>query len=133
MGISRSMCIHEIGFKNKFLQIFIQKRKGIVCVGHISNHNHSVHFVTDLIRPDEEISALNGDDEDFDDIKRLCDESTIKLVRLRPSDVCNHRLFYNNNNEVHRTNYPSSAVELNTMSVVSLYDQDYAKEMSCDE
>lgn len=87
----------------------------------------------DLIRPEEEISALNGDNADFDEMERLCDESTIKLVRLRPSDVCNRRLFYNNNNDqMDRTNSPS-ALEMNAMSVVSLYDQDYTKEMGCDE
>lgn len=94
-------------------------------------------IVTDLIRPEEEIAALSGDDDDFDEIKQLCDErdeTTIKLRKLRPSDVCNQRLFYNNNNnnQPHITNFPT-ARELNAMSVVSLYDQDYTKEMDCDE
>lgn len=136
-------CERQIGkFKNKFFANFPFIRRPKHCVGHSGSVNSFIFFcailcssVTDLIRPEEEISALAGDDDDFDEIKRLCDESTIKLVRLRPSDVCNRRLFYNNNSEVQRTNqYPSSpAIEMNAMSVVSLYDQDYAKEMGCDE
>ncbi len=92
----------------------------------------SIPIVTDLIRPEEEIAEKSGEDGDFDEIKQLCDESTLKLVRLRPSDVCNRRLFYNNNNQAHITSFPS-ALEMNAMSVVSLYDQDYTKEMGCDE
>ncbi|KAG4079555.1 hypothetical protein HA402_010387 [Bradysia odoriphaga] len=87
----------------------------------------------DLIQPEEEISAINGgDDGDFDEIRQLFDESAQRLVRLRPSDVCNQRLFHNNNNERHMTSFPS-ALEMNAMSVVSLYDQDYTKEMDCDD
>lgn len=93
---------------------------------------HLFFSLPDLIRPEEEISALSGDNAEFDEMKRLCDESTIKLVRLRPSDVCNRRLFYDNNNKTDSTNSPS-ALEMNAMSVVSLYDQDYTKEMGCDE
>lgn len=95
-----------------------------------------VIYITDLIQPEDEISARSGEDDDFDEIKQLCDERTLRLVRLRPSDVCNRRMFYNNNNNndtpPHMTNFPS-ALELNAMSVVSLYDQDYTKEMDCDE
>lgn len=89
-------------------------------------------IVSDLIRPEEEIASRSGDDDDFDEIKQLCDEAKHKLVKLSPSDVCNRRLFYNNNEPAHMTNFPS-AIELNSMSVVSLYDQDYTKEMGSDE
>lgn len=89
--------------------------------------------VTDLIQPEEEISEINaGEDDDFDEIKKLFDESAQKPIRLRPSDVCNQRLLYNNNNANHMTSFPST-LEMNSMSVVSLYDQDYTKEMDCDE
>lgn len=91
-------------------------------------------IVSDLIRPEEEISEINGgEDGDFDEIKRLFDETAQKPVRLRPSDVSNQRLFYNNNNERHMNNSFPSALEMNAMSVVSLYDQDYTKEMDYDE
>lgn len=69
---------------------------------------------------------------DFDEFKHLCDETTIKLVRLRPSNDSNRRNFSNNNNRSLKSSFPS-ALEMNAMSVVSLYDQDYTKEMDCDE